>query len=89
MGRMELRDLAARRVLHVSVAYLYKQNGVNEHEWPISGGRMGLMDLTARRVQHVDVAYLYKQNGVNGLALYFATPTTLQQTHYVMQIKVN
>ena len=76
MGRMELRDLAARRVLHVSVAYLYKQNG-------------GLMDLTARRVQHVDVAYLYKQNGVNGLALYFATPTTLQQTHYVMQIKVN
>ena len=52
MGRMELRDLAARRVLHVSVAYLYKQNGVNGHEWPISGGRMGLMDLAARRVQH-------------------------------------
>ena len=56
---------------------LKMQNGGKTWVWPIYGGRMGLINLAARRVQHVDVAYLYRQNGINGLALYFATPTTI------------
>ena len=37
VGRMRLMYLAARRVLHIGVAYLFRQNGVNGLEGLISG----------------------------------------------------